>query len=159
MQNTAVRELSHVGVVEREVVKSPQTRMRDESNRNESVPLDIFSQVESMRSLKDGWLDGEGKAPPHEALERFAQTFDNYWVDLLPLPNIYPTYEGGVQAEWLVGRYAISLEIELPSLKSYYHQIHLDTKTDSDIDLDLTDHKGWETLSEALQHVIKEGSV
>ena len=119
-------------------------------------PLDIFIQIEGIRLLKDGWMDGEGKAPSHEVLERFAQTFDRYWVDSLPLPHIYPTFEGGIQAEWLIGRYAISLEIELPSQKSYYHQVHLDTKKDSDIDLDLTDHTGWETLSNVLHTVMKE---
>ena len=121
-------------------------------------PLDVFVQIESLRLLKDGWMDGEGKAPSHEALEWFAQTFDSYWVDPLPLPYIYPTYEGGIQAEWTIGRYAISLEIDLSSKKSYYHQIHLDTKKDSDIDLDLTDRTGWETLIKALDNAIKEGN-
>jgi len=158
MQKTAVRELSHVGVVEREVVKSSQPRVRNESNQSESDPLDIFVQIESMRSLKDGWLDGEGKSPPYKALERFAQTFDNYWDDSLPLPHIYPTYEGGIQAEWLIGRCAISLEIELPSQKSYFHQIHLDTKEDFDMDLDLTDRTGWETLRKVLNSVMEDCS-
>ena len=156
MQKTAIRELSHVGVVEREVVKSPQHRVCTESNQNESDPLNIFAQIESMRSLEDGWLDGDGKAPPFKALERFAQMFDSYWDDSLPLPCIYPTYEGGIQAEWQIGRCAISLEVELPSQKSYFHQIHLDTEEDFDIDLDLTDCIGWETLRKVLNNVMED---
>ena len=103
-----------------------------------------------MRLLKGG------KVLTHEVLERFAQAFDYYGVDLLPLPYIYPTPEGRIQAEWLIGRCAISLEIELPSQKSYYHQIHLDTKGDFDMDLDLIDRTGWETLCKTLHQVIKE---
>ena len=119
-------------------------------------PLDIFVQIENIRLLKEGWMNGEGKVPAHEALERFAQAFDYYWVDSLPLPYIYPTPEGGIQGEWLIGRYAISLEIDLISQKSYYHQIHLDTKEDFDADLDLSDRTGWEALCKALHQVIKE---
>ena len=156
MQKTTVQELLHVDVVGRDVVKSPQSRVCNESNQSESAPLNIFAQIESMRSLKDGWLDGEGKSPPYKALERFAQIFDSYWDDSLPLPHIYPTYEGGIQAEWLIGRCAISLEIELPSQKSYFHQIHLDTKEDFDMDLDLADRTGWETLRKVLNNVMDD---
>lgn len=119
-------------------------------------PLDVSVQIDKLKKLNDGWLDGEGKAPDHEALSRFMQTWDTYWVDSLPLPYIYPTPEGGIQAEWSIERYAISLEIEFPSQKSYYHQIHLDTKKDLDMDLDLTDQVGWETLKKTLQQVTKE---
>ena len=159
MQKTAaIRELSHVGVVERETVKSPQTRVRTESNQDESDPLNIFVQIESMRSLEDGWLDGEGKAPPHESLEWFARTFDNHWVEPLPLPCIYPTFEGGIQAEWMIGRCAISLEVEFPSKKAYYHHIHLDTKEDFEADLDLSNSECWKTLKKTLLWVIEEAS-
>ena len=149
MQNTAVLELPHVGV---ETIKIPPARMRVQS---ESDPLDIFVQIENIRSLEDGWYNGDGKAPPHKALERLAQMFDNHWDDSLPLPCIYPTYEGGIQAEWTIGRCAISLEIELPSQKSYFHRIHLDTNEDFDMDLDLTDRIGWETLRKALNNVME----
>ena len=113
-------------------------------------PLDIFAQIENLRSLKDGWLDGEGKAPDHKELERFAQLFDKHWIESLPLPYIYPTCEGGIQAEWWIGRYTISLAVEFPSQKSYYHQIHLDTKEDFDMELNLSSHAGWETLKNML---------
>jgi hypothetical protein len=108
--------------------------------------------IENML-LKDGWMDGEGKAASRVDVEWFVQMFDGRWLDSLPMPRIYPTHDGGLQAEWLIERTAISLAVEFPTKQAYYHQLHLDTKTDLDFDVDLNNSAGWEKLKLALLRV------
>ena len=75
-------------------------------------PLDVPSRLCELRRLKNGWLDGEGVAPAPEFLDWLAGTFDRLYPDELPLPHIYPTVEGGVQAEWSLSSHEVSLSID-----------------------------------------------
>ena len=65
-------------------------------------PLDVPAQLSELREMEDGWLDGEGVAPGHELLDWLSAQFDRCYPDDLALPHIYPTVEGGVQAEWSI---------------------------------------------------------
>lgn len=55
--------------------------------------------------LEDGWLDGE------EGIPMNAETRDSAWEvcktvekDGYPRPGIFPTTEGGIQLEWILGK-------------------------------------------------------
>ncbi len=57
-----------------------------------------------LGKLKDGWYDGHGKAPTRALLERTDAVLD--LLTSLPglgEPSLYPTPEGGLQAEWDLG--------------------------------------------------------
>jgi hypothetical protein len=114
-------------------------------------PLDILIQIESIRNLKDGWLDGEGKAPSHVALTWFVQTFDRYWVDPLPLPYIYPTYEGGISLEWSIGYWELSLDIDLTSHTGYWHALHTENNQANEKDLNLEKEEDWNFLIQQIK--------
>ncbi|MEI6604820.1 MAG: hypothetical protein WCP35_05895, partial [Verrucomicrobiota bacterium] len=72
--------------------------------------IDVAARCEELAQLKDGWLDGEGKAPTKEGLAAFTQAWDGASAEALPLPYLYPTPEGGIQMEWRQGDWEISAE-------------------------------------------------
>ena len=76
-------------------------------------PLDVTLRLDELAKLEDGWLDGKGKAPAKEKLEWIADTFESSFDTGLSLPHLYPTAEGGVQAEWSLNDWEVSLDIDL----------------------------------------------
>ena len=105
--------------------------------------LDILVQIDDLRLLNDGWLEGQGKAPSKEGLDWLSQAFDNYYPSDLPLPYLYPTEPGGVQAEWSLGRNEITLEIDLAEHSGYFHALHMEDDTEETRRLDLGSETQW----------------
>lgn len=63
-----------------------------------------------LEELQKGWLDGEGIAPTTAALRRARITLAELLLRLeVPRPRLYPTPEGGVQAEWTSGDCEVSV--------------------------------------------------
>ena len=80
-----------------EVPESRNRRPRPGGRRREadletrdSTP--VAAQWQALRALRDGWLDGEGVAPPPEGLDRFAARFDEDYPERLPPPYIYTDF-------------------------------------------------------------------
>jgi hypothetical protein len=121
-------------------------------------PLDIETRLEELAQLRDGWLDGKGRAPERAALLRLAQAFDEHYAPDLQLPYLYPTAGGGVQAEWTLGAWEVSLEITLPAMAAQYQALHLKTGESRELDLTLAgdDGAGWTALNAALK-AVQEG--
>ena len=116
--------------------------------------LDISAQIYDLRQLKDGWLEGQGKAHSKEGLDWLSQAFDKHYSGDLPLPYLYPTEPGGVQAEWSLGRNEITLEIDLAEHSGYFHALHMEDDTEKTLRLDL----GSETCWIALKNLITSKS-
>ncbi len=68
------------------------------------------------------------------------------------MPHLYPTPEGGVQAEWTLGPWEISLEITLSNMAADYQAVHTATGETRGQTLLLAaeDGTGWAALNEAL---------
>ncbi len=98
------------GVIERDRADRPK-RFESVEHVTSLDPLDIETRLEELAQLQDGWLDGKGRAPDRASFIRLAQAFDERFSTDLPLPHLYPTPEGGVQAEWTLGPWEVSLEI------------------------------------------------
>jgi len=96
-------------------------------------PLDITDRLEALGELDDGWLNGVGRAPDRAALCRLADAFERHYDRGLPAPWLYPTAEGGVQAEWTLGQWDISLDISLPALSADYQALNLSTEEQHDV--------------------------
>jgi hypothetical protein len=119
--------------------------------------LDIAVQLDTLRTLKNGWADGlqpaqdwgngYGTAPNHEGLDWLAGQFKRFYASSLPRPYLYPTPLGGVQAEWLEEPYDASLEIDLESHSAEWHCLNLGTKISTVEDLNLDKAEAWEWLS------------
>lgn len=115
--------------------------------------LDVPLRLGELAQLEDGWLDGKGYAPPKDGLEWFSRTFENLYSPVLPLPHVYPTPEGGIQAEWDLGEWSVSLETDLRTQKAEFQALNLSSKECRDLDIDLGNEAGWKSLNEALQEL------
>lgn len=114
-------------------------------------PLDIDLRLEKLSQLKEGWLDGKGLAPASEQLDWLAGAFDTNFDADLPLPYLYPTAEGGIQAEWTLNEWAVSLEIELERKLGTFQALNLQNDTSTEHIFPLDNPEGWSELNEALK--------
>lgn len=87
-------------------------------------PLDLGNRLEEIGLLQEEWLNGEGIAPKKEALDWFAKIFESNYDANLPLPYLYPTPQGGVQAEWIIDKYDISLNIDFINKSAFYQSLN-----------------------------------
>jgi hypothetical protein len=69
-------------------------------------------RIAELAELQRGWLDGDGAPPAQVALRKASSTLAELLRPDVPHPRIYPTLEGGVQAEWAAGDYEISVTFE-----------------------------------------------
>ena len=114
-------------------------------------PLDVPSRLYELRELKNGWLDGEGVVPDLNFLGWLSERFDLFYPDDLPLPHIYPTVEGNVQAEWSLLPNEISLSIDCASHASEWHVLNTDTNAEILESLNLADDNDWMKLTQYIR--------
>lgn len=78
---------------------------------------DLPARFEYLFTLRDGWLDGEGKAPDANGLVWFLTE----WIKRIPStianPYIYPTPDGNIQLEWTANHYDIEIKVNLRTKK------------------------------------------
>ena len=125
--------------------------------------MDISRQLADMKRLNDGWADGMqpaaqwgsgyGKAPAHHALDWLAAQFARRYAPGLPKPYLYPTPEGGVQAEWPIGSNEASLEIDLTTHTAEWYCLNFDTDASNEKTLDLDDAKSWRWIAGELSRM------
>lgn len=106
-------------------------------------PLDVTSRLEELRSLQDGWLDGEGRAPNSEGLEWLEAQFEQRFPTDLPLPHLYPTHEGGIRAEWSEGDNVVVLETNIDSHSASWLWFDRRSDSEDERDLNLEDTEDW----------------
>lgn len=116
-------------------------------------PLDIETRLEELAKLKDRWLNGRGVALESSALQSLAEVFETNFDSQLPLPHLYPTPEGAVLAEWSIGDWAVSLEIELPAQKAQYQALNLTSDECRELAFELNEPQHWFTLNQALREL------
>ena len=120
--------------------------------------LDIPARLDEFRDMKDGWLEGEGVAPSLDGLDWLAVTFDRHFPNDLPLPYLYPTPEGGVQAEWSLSANEISLEVDLVTRQGAWHQLDMNTNADDARKLNLDDVEDWTWVVAEIRKMV-EGEI
>jgi len=115
--------------------------------------LDIPARLDELRSLKDGWLEGEGQAPSHEGLDWLSQVFGQHYPDDLLLPFLYPTAEGGIQAEWSLEPNEVTLKIDLGAHAGQWHALNMETDVEASRELNLNDAGDWQWLVKQIQQM------
>lgn len=110
-------------------------------------PLDIPAQLGDLRSMEDGWLDGEGRAPAPAFIDWLVEGFANHYPDAAEPPHLYPTVEGGVQAEWSLGGHEVSLRFHPRDRTGEWHDLALDSDEEEIRELDLAQAQDWEWLA------------
>ncbi|NMA38704.1 MAG: hypothetical protein GX937_00840, partial [Lentisphaerae bacterium] len=109
---------------------------------------DIAARLEELKALRHGWLDGnKGFAPNQAGLDWLAETFQRNYPDELPTPYLYPTAEGGVQAEWSVNGWEITLEIDLERKHGEWHALEMTSETEEKKSLSLDKFDSWQWLA------------
>ena len=121
-------------------------------------PLDFHACLDEFRNMQDGWLEGDGKAPPHSGLDWLSEAFRRGYPDDIPLPYTYPTFEGGVQCEWAIGQFYIEIEIDLDARKGDW--IRFDENSDfSDFEdeeiLSLDDPRAWAWMAAKIRETLE----
>lgn len=114
-------------------------------------PRDVPARLDELRSLQDGWLEGKGVALPGDGLDWLSATFDQHFPDDLPLPLVFPTAEGGVQAEWSMTPYELSLEIDLTKHAGDWHGLNLQSDEDTTKQLNLDKIQAWEWIARQIR--------
>ncbi len=106
-------------------------------------PLDIGVQIDDLRLLNDGWLDGDGRAPSPEGLSWLLDVFEKFYPDGAPLPYLYPTVAGGVQAEWPLGSREAELEVDLVTHSALWHVLDLHSNESQERTLNCDSDSDW----------------
>lgn len=112
--------------------------------------LDVAARVDELRLLKDGWLEGSGRAPSAAGLNWFVSSFQREFSGDLPLPYVYPTEDGGVRLEWDLDPLDISIDIDFDSKSGALHMLDRETDSDRSETLEL-ERDGWATARETLE--------
>lgn len=136
---------------------------KDRQNRLKSIesvehitpidPLDVDERLEELAALSNGWMEGKGTAFNRDDLLWLAKEFEAKFSADLPLPYLYPTCDGGIQAEWPIEKWEASLEINLEKQIAEWQAFNLETEKSEDLDFDLSADHGWQQLNEALQRL------
>jgi hypothetical protein len=114
---------------------------------------DVAARLQELAVLRDGWLDGDGRAPSEEGLNWLAGAIDMSYPDNLPLPYIYPAPEGGVQLEWPFSPQEPSLEIDFDRKSGEWHALRDDMDADEFESLDLNDEAAWKWVVGRLEEM------
>lgn len=113
--------------------------------------LDIPARLDELRSLKDGWLEGSGIPPSQEGLNWLSCAFEKNYPENLPLPFIYPTEIGGVQLEWSIGLWEITVEIDIDRHTGQWNALNMKTDGEDSRDLNLDDSSDWAWLNTKIE--------
>ncbi|MGF1612573.1 MAG: hypothetical protein ACFCVA_01315 [Gammaproteobacteria bacterium] len=109
---------------------------------------DIAARLEELKTLRHGWLDGKkGFAPDKTGLDWLAEAFQRNYPDEHTTPYLYPTAEGGVQAEWSVNGWEISLEIDLDQHQGQWHALDMVSEQEEEKALNLNELNDWRWLA------------
>ena len=113
--------------------------------------LNFGAQLNDLRVLQDGWLDGDGKAPSSDGLEWLRDTFECNYPAQMPLPHLYPTEKGGVRAEWSPDPREITLEFNLETQMGEWHELNLESDDVSERTLNCDDAADWQWLVDRIK--------
>ncbi len=69
-------------------------------------------RFDEMATLPDGWMDGAGASPDRVVLHEARHVLSDLLDRDAPRPRVFPTLEGGVQAEWTVDGHEVSVTFE-----------------------------------------------
>ena len=126
-----------------------------------SDQLDIRRRLSELRDLRDGWADGAqntrdwgsgfGKAPSHDGLDWLTEQFERFYPSDAPRPYIYPTAEGGIQAEWSLGDIESSLEIDIDAHTAEWFRADLKADSSGERIVNLDDPADCQWVAEQLR--------
>lgn len=112
--------------------------------------LDVPARLAEIKSLKIGWMDGQGEALDARGLDWLAECFDLLYPEGIPLPYISPNVEGEVIAEWSIHPNEISLSVDLKNHTGNWHVLNILTDEEDRADYNLLDNESWMVISKKI---------
>ncbi len=119
--------------------------------------LDVGAQLDELRLLENGWLEGVGLAPPGAGLDWLNGAFDLHFSDEAPLPHLYPTEAGGVQAEWSLGPNEVTFGVNLETRSGEWHALNMESNVASERTLNCEGHNDWKWLVDQIESMTSDG--
>ena len=110
----------------------------------------IMQRLEKLRSLKEGWLDGEGEAISNPAITRTEALFRDSYNKQFQMTCIYPVVEGGLLIEGDYDNKTFSIDIDENGFVEFFM---MNFKDNSYIVFDKTDK--IDIISERMQILLK----
>lgn len=120
-------------------------------------PMRKAERCVELLDLAPGWLGGEGRPPSRKLLDLVGEWLEAHQRKDGQQPRIFPTPEGGVEAEWRIGRLDLSIEFDPSSAKAEWHALDLDQDTVDEQRVALQDEPAIQALGIKLQRVLTFG--
>lgn len=89
--------------------------------------LELVGGIEALQELRDGWLEGGGKAPSHEHLSWLMNEMARDFPADLEYPAVAPTEDGNVVLEWIRPESRIELEVNFADQRLELYASNLKT--------------------------------
>lgn len=102
----------------------------------------LTSAIEDLNNLKDGWLEGRGKAPLGLYLSMLADELAEVFPPGIDYPAVVPTEEGNVSLEWIKPSARVELEANYKENRLELYATDIDTDTFVEESFDRTDWTG-----------------
>lgn len=80
-----------------------------------------------------GWVDGEGRPLPEDAVPWLCEWLQARAGEGMPVPYLYLTVEGELQAEWDVGRLGVEMTMAPESRRAEWWDFDRDTSAEFDM--------------------------
>ena len=87
----------------------------------------LVGGIEALMGLKDGWLEGEGKAPNPEHLTGLVNKMAQLFPAGLESPAVVPTEDGNVVFEWIRPQARIEVEVNFAGKQLDFYATNLKT--------------------------------
>jgi hypothetical protein len=119
------------------------------------APMRKAERCMELLDLAPGWLDDIGLPPSRKLLDLVGEWLGAHQRNNVQQPKLYPTPEGGVEAEWRIGRLDLSIEFDPSSATAEWHALDLDQGTVDEQRVALEDEPGMQALGIKLQRVLE----
>ena len=114
---------------------------------NDDEPEAVEARLSALRGLQPGWLDGQNGWPPSwEVIDWLRRVLQARYPSQLDQPWLFPTPEGGIQAEWCFGFSEVTLDIQPQAVTGTLHALDLTTDSDDAEIIRLDTDEAWDAL-------------
>ena len=126
------------------------------SNQAEQDPFHkIKKRLDYLSTLQNGWYDGtQGISLDIKGLADLSNAFFVRYDPTLPLPALYPTLDGKVQAEWSLPKYELSITFNILDKTASYQFLVLATDETEEGNLNFKNRMDWKTINTLLRNYI-----
>ncbi len=101
-------------------------------------PTPLDERIAEIARLQEGWFEPGSPRLDPDGLAKFGSLMNRILSEGgVPAPYIYPTPEGGAQAEWSFPHWEVSATASLASGALHLHATHLETDRSRDIETTL----------------------